>query len=249
MPPDAGRRFRRLFLVQAAAACLALLALLAPGRAAAQGAAPEAEPSCPPRGMPALSVELVDPEPRVLSPLRASALRAEAGGEDDGPFPHHLGLTVSRVEWRSEITVRSRGPQGGPVCAVPAEVRLRLVQAEHTIRLAREVPAGGCLAGEVLAHERRHADVNRRTLREAAAELRAIARAWAARAEMRAPDAGAAAVALQDELEAAIAPMLDRLRAAREAAHAQIDSPAEYRRLSRVCQADQAKLRAALRRR
>jgi hypothetical protein len=231
---------------RAGCAALLVIALAAEG-ARAEGAA--SAPACPPRGTPVLSVELVDPEPRVLSPLSAATLRAEAGGEDDGPFPHHLGLTISRVEWRSEITVRSRGPQGGPVCAVPAEVRLRLVQAEHTIRLAREVPPGGCLAGEVLAHERRHAEVNRRTLREASSELRSIARAWAARAEKRASDAGAAALALQDELGEVLDPVLDRLRTARDAAHAQIDSQAEYRRLSRVCASDQARLRAALRRR
>jgi hypothetical protein len=215
----------------------------------AGASAEDAAPACPPRSAPAVSVDLVDPEPRVLPPIRASALRAEAGGEEDGLYPHHLGLTVSRVEWRSEITVRSRGPQGGPVCAVPAEVRLRLVQAEHTIRLAREVPPGGCLAGEILAHERRHAEVNRRTLREAATELRGVARAWAARAEMRAPDAGAAAISLQDQLGDVLQPVLDRLRAAREAGHELIDSQAEYQRLSRVCPGDQARLRTALRRR
>jgi hypothetical protein len=183
----------------------------------------------------------------VLPPVSAGALRAETGAPHDGSFPHHLGLTLSRVEWRSEITVRSRGPQGGPVCGVPAEVRLRLVQAEHTIRLARELPRGGCLANEVMAHERRHVEVNRRTLREAAAELRSVARAWMARAEARAADVGAAALALQDELGQVLEPVLERLRTARDAAHAAIDSDEEYRRLGRVCPEDQRRLRAALR--
>jgi hypothetical protein len=220
-----------------------LLALL-PGLAAAQ--APAIEIACPPRGQPVVSVELIDPEPRVLPPLPAERLRIEADGEADGPFPHHLGLTVSRVEWRSEITVRSRGPVGGPVCALPAEVRLRLVHAEHSIRLAREVPPGGCLAGEVLAHERRHAEVNRRTLREAAVELRRVARGWAGRAEQRAPDLNTAATELQDDLSRAVEPVLERLRSAREAGHAAIDTPEEYGRISRVCPEDQRRLRAAL---
>ncbi len=192
-------------------------------------------------------LDLVDPEPRLLPPLSARQLRIDAGGSADGPFPHHLGLTVSRVEWRSEITVRSRGIQGEPVCAVPAELRIRLVHAAHVIRLAREVPAGGCLAAEVLAHERRHAEVNRRTLREAATELRALARAWAARAETRAPDVNTAAIALQEELGQVLEPALARLRAAREAGHGAIDTPEEYQRLSRVCPTDQGRLRQALR--
>jgi hypothetical protein len=216
--------------------------------AAAQPAQSSAASSgCPPRGTPVVVVELVDPEPRLLPPRPARELRAEAGGHVDAAFPHHLGLTLSRVEWRSDITVRSRGPQGGPVCGVPAELRIRLLHAEHGIRLARELPLGGCLANEVLAHERRHAEVNRRTLRDAAAELRGTARAWAARAEARAPDVNAAAVALQDDLARVLEPALMRLRTAREIAHAAIDTPAEYGRLSRVCPADQRRLRAALR--
>ncbi|WP_237214176.1 hypothetical protein [Falsiroseomonas oryziterrae] len=222
-----------------------LLAALWPAGALAQGAAPA--PSCTPRVAATVTLDLVDPEPRILAPLPARQLRAQAGGTSDTAFPHHLGLTVSRVEWRSEVTARARGPADGPVCAVPADVRLRLRHAEHSIRLAREIPPGSCLAEEVLAHERRHAEVNRRTLREAATELRGIARAWAARAEARAPDVGIAATLLQDELAALVDPALERLRAAREAAHAVIDSPAEYRRLSRVCPEDQRRLRAALR--
>ena len=193
----------------------------------------------------------MDPEPRLLPPLSARQLRIEAGGNADGAFPHHLGLTISRVEWRSEITVRSRGGQRDgqrePVCAVPTELRIRLLHATHGIRLAREVPPGGCLAAEVLAHERRHAEVNRRTLREAATELRALARAWAARAEARAPDVNAAAIALQEELGQVLEPALARLRAAREAGHDAIDTTEEYQRLSRICPEDQRRLRQALR--
>lgn len=197
-----------------------------------------------------VSVEVVDPEPRILPPLPARQLRAEAGGHADGAFPHHLGLTLSRVEWRSEITVRAQagaGGQGSAVCAVPAELRIRLIHVEHGIRLAREVPPGGCLAAEVMAHERRHAEVNRRTLRETAIELRATARAFAQRAETRAPDINAAALALQQELAQVLEPALERLRAAREAGHAAIDTVDEYRRLSRVCPEDQRRMRQALR--
>jgi hypothetical protein len=230
-----------------------LLALtLLSGAAAAQEAAslppPVAGPACPPRGNPVLRVSVQDPEPRVLPPISAAQLRTQAGGPE-GPLDlHHLGLTLSRVEWRSEITVRSQGQPGGPVCGLPSEVRLSLVHAEHSIRLARELPRDGCLAREVLAHERRHAEVNRRTLREAAEELRATARAWADRAEARAADPGRAAVALQDDLAQAVEPVLERLRAAREAGHGAIDSAEEYRRLGRICPEDQRRLRSALRR-
>lgn len=218
-----------------------LLALLLPCAALAR-------PACPAGIVPALTVEISDPEPRILPPVRAVALGAEAGAAAGGEFPHHLGVTASRVEWRAELTARARGPEGGPVCAVPTVIRIRLDHAEHTIRLARELPRDGCLARAVLAHERRHAELNRRTLRAAGDELREVARAWAAGAEARAPDVGAAAVLLQEDLGRAIAPVLERLRQAREAGHAQIDTPEEYRRLSRICPEDQRRLRVALQR-
>lgn len=210
-------------------------------------ASAQARPACASRATPTVTLELVDPAPRILAPLPARRLRAVAGGTSNAAFPHQLGLTVSRVEWRGEVTARGGRQVDGLVCAVPAAVRLQLRHAEHSIRLAREIPPGSCLAAEVLSHERRHAEVNRRTLRVAADELRALARAWAAQAEARAPDIGAAAVALQDDLAARVEPALTRLRTARAAAHAAIDTPAEYRRLGRVCPQDQRRLRAALR--
>ena len=205
-----------------------------------------AEPACPPRGAPMVRVVVSDPEPRVLSALSSTELRAAVGEDATDGHLHHLGITVSRVEWRSEITVRSQGVVGGPVCALPAELQITLLHAEHSIRLARELPRGGCLSREVMAHERRHVAVNRRTLRDAATALRGVAQRWAARAEARAPDVAAAAAALQDELEAAVEPVLARLRAAREAGHAAIDTPEEYRRLGSVCAPDQRRLRAVM---
>jgi len=231
-----------------------LVALLATLPALAQPAAPAAAPlpalapNCPPRGQPVVRVRINDPEPQILRPLPAAELQVlarqpDAKAAEVPGHTHHLGLTLSRVEWRSEITVRSQGRIEGPVCAVPVELRLTLLHAEHAIRLARELPRGGCLAQEVLAHERRHVAVNRRTLREAGTALGSAARRWAARAEARAVDVATAAAALQDDLETAVEPVLARLRAARDAGHAAIDTPAEYARLGRVCPTDQRRLR------
>ncbi len=231
-------------------AILFATALLAAGPALGQAQTQGQAPACPPRGATPVRLVVDDPPVRIRRPLPAAELRAMAQGDSGAEAAdanlHHLGVTLSRVEWRSEITVRSQGLAGGPVCALPAELRLTLLHAEHSIRLAREVPRDGCLAREVLAHERRHAEVNHRTLREAAATLRTTAQRWAARAEVRAPDVAAAAAALQDDLEAAVEPVLERLRRAREAGHGLIDTPAEYRRLGSVCQEDQRRLRRVI---
>jgi hypothetical protein len=222
----------------------ALLALLASPSAAQEPEGDAGAPACPPRAPPQVSQRVRDPEP-VLSTARTGELDG-AADRPQAARTHHLGLTVSRVEWSSELTARfARGPDG--VCAVPAEVELSLAHVEHAIRLAREIPRDGCLWREVLGHERRHVEVNRRTLREAAARIRDLAGDWAVRAEARGADAETAVATLQRDLRRAVEPALARMRADRLAGHEAIDVPAEYRRLSRVCGPDQIRLREALR--
>jgi hypothetical protein len=158
---------------------------------------------------------------------------------------HHLGLTTSRVAWTSEIDTRWQLARDG-ICARPARISLRLAQVEHRLRIAREIPRCGCLWQAVEAHERRHAAVNQATLRRAASAARRAAEAWAPQAEGRGPTVDAAVAALQEGLRQAIEPALAAMRRAREAAHAAIDSPAEYARLARICPEDQALLRESL---
>jgi len=223
-------------------AALALLALSAPGRAAAAA-------DCPPRA-PRVRLTVADPEPVLSTELGVDALHAETGRPRSASV-HHLGLTLSRVEWRSEMDARTTASAarrgGGGVCAVPGRVVLALVQSEHLVRIAREIPRGGCLFREVERHERRHVAVNRRSLAEAAARARRAAEAWAATAEGHGATEAEAMAALQAGLRRAIEPALAAMRAEREAAHRAIDTTAEYRRLARVCPEDQRALRGRLR--
>lgn len=221
------------------AALLAALVLLAAGPAMA-----EVTPACP-GGTARVRLTVTDPEPVVSRELGVDALHGETG-EPRSETLHHLGLTTSRVEWHSEIETRYRSGRGG-VCARPAEVVLSLAQTEHTVRIANEIPAGSCLYREVLAHEQRHVAVNRRSLQRAATQARAAAEAWAARSQGRGATLDDAMEALQHGLHRAIEPALASMRNSREAGHRAIDTEAEYRRLSRVCPADQRLLREALR--
>jgi hypothetical protein len=192
-----------------------------------------------------VTLDLADPAP-VLSAASGTAALQAASGLPQAARLHHLGLTASRVEWGSEIDTRWRDLPGGGTCARPARVGLRLVQTEHRISIASEIPRGGCLWRAVEAHERRHVALNQATMRQAATAMRRAAEAWAPRAEGRGRDAEAAVARLQDGLRQAVEPALATMRAAREAGHAAIDSPEEYARLSRLCPADQAALRRAL---
>jgi len=218
------------------------LGLLLTGLAGA-ARAEEGVAACP-DGEPRVSLALVDPPPRLSTDQGVAALHAESGAPRSATR-HQLGLTASRVEWRSEIETRWREGPGG-ICAAPGRITLQLAQTEHQIRIAREIPRGGCLFRAVEAHERRHAAVNQETLRHAAAEMRRAAEGWAARAEGRGPTVDAAVAALQAGLRESIEPALAAMRRAREAAHAAIDTPDEYLRLSRICAEDQAVLRGRL---
>jgi hypothetical protein len=220
-----------------AAALAAAAALLATGAAAAA-----AEPAgCPPAARPRVEVSLDDPEPSLDAGTGMDALRAEADAPRNAAH-RHLGATVSRVEWQSELEARVHFFPGR-VCARPERVLLNLRHAEHSVRIARELPRGGCLFRETEAHERRHVSANRATLRRAAAEAGAAARAWAASAVGRGATEQAAMAALRDGLRRAIAPAMDAMQAARDAAHREIDRPEEYRRLGSVCPDDQRAIR------
>lgn len=223
-------------------------ALLLCGRAALAEPPPGAPSSCPDR-QPRIRLSVVDPEPERRTDRGIDALHATTG-RARSPTVHHLGLTTSRVEWRSELGARTAArPETRPdaVCAVPDRVTLTLVQSPHVVRIAREIAPGTCLYRQVAAHEARHVAVNRRTLREAATEARAAATAWAATAEGRGATEASAMAALQQDLRRAVEPALAAMRASRDAAHQAIDTPAEYRRLDQVCPADQRALRAKLR--
>jgi hypothetical protein len=217
------------------------LALLASAPAPATAA-----PACPVRA-PRIRMAVVDKPVRVIHDQSVEAMHAESGQRRTARR-HHLALTTSTVEWQSELNAHvTRSESGaGQVCAVPAEVILTLVEAEHRISIAAEVPYGGCLWREVLAHERRHAEANRRSLDVAARAARAAATAWAAEATGRGASVEAAMGRLQAGLRRSIEPSLAAMRAERARAHAKIDTPEEYRRLSRVCPADQVKLAARL---
>ena len=205
-----------------------------------------ASPSCPVRA-PRLRFAVVDHPVALLHSQSIDAMHAESG-QRRTRRRHHLALTTSSVEWQSELNAHVSLPAGGhgQVCAVPAEVVLTLVEAEHQISMAREIPAGSCLYNAVLAHERRHASANKQSLAVAVQSARQAAQAWARRASGFGADAEIAMARLQDGLKRAMAPSLAAMRTARATAHARIDTPAEYRRLASVCPEDQTRLRTAM---
>jgi hypothetical protein len=190
-------------------------------------------------------VSLDDPEPSLDTGAGREALRAEDATPRSAAH-RHLGVTTSRVEWQSEVEARIERASG-LACARPERVSITLRHAEHSVRIARELPRAGCLFRETEAHERRHVAVNRATLRRAAAEMEAAAQRWAASAAGRGATEQAAMAELQAGLRAAIAPAMDAMQASRDTAHREIDRPEEYARLGRVCPEDHRALRERMR--
>ncbi len=225
-------------LKSATGAALAIALGLAAVPASAAG------PACPPVQA-QIRVTTMDPEPVLSTALGIDALHAESGRPRSAAV-HHLALTSSRIEWHGEIDARTVTGRGG-VCARPERVVLSLVRTEHLIRIARELRRGSCLFREAEAHERRHVEVNRRILRAAVARTRRAAERWAATAEGRGATEQEALAALQRGLRRAIEPAIAEMQRAQNAAHRAIDTEAEYRRLARVCPADQRALRERLR--
>lgn len=180
-----------------------------------------------------------------MAALRALTAGPRAAEGRDAANHHHLGVTTSRVDWESEVEARVVSASGR-ACARPERVSLDLRHTEHRVRIASELPRGSCLFRETEKHERRHVSVNRATLRRAAADAEAAVRNWAAQAVGRGGTEAEATAALQAGLRDAIAPAMETMRKARDAAHGRIDSPEEYRRLGRVCADDQRALRERL---
>ena len=167
-----------------------------------------AEDAACPGGQARLRLAVVDPPPVLSTTEDVWTLQAASGAPHSATL-RHLGLTTSRVEWQVELETRysaraereqpaaERDPKAGSgVCAVPARITLRLVQTEHRIRIAREIPPGSCLFRAVEAHERRHAAANRATLQRAAEAARRAAEAWAPGARGRGATIEAAVAAL-----------------------------------------------------
>lgn len=194
--------------------------------------------ACPDPLPPAIRITIEDPEPTIDLSRDVAGLHAVTGRPPPSVLAgasNTLGVTSVRMAWRADLDTAERGG-----CARPRAVRVVLRHSDHVVRIAREV-GKACLFDQVMAHEQRHVAVNRAALTGAEAPLRAALGEWWS-------GAGAAS---RDVLRQSLRQVLDRTMeevvARRDSAHAAIDNPMEYRRMSRVCPADQVRLRAALR--
>ncbi len=147
-----------------------------------------------------------------------------------------MGLTAAQAETRYKVEARISRLPDGTVCAALTDLTIQLSHAKTTVYIARELPVGSCIEREVKIHENRHVAVNNGILSEYQArisnELRPSLRNIGA-LRVNNPEVGMEAISqrVKPYIDAAIKKMdTERLRR-----QAQIDTPQEYERASRVC--------------
>lgn len=145
-----------------------------------------------------------------------------------------LGLT--RTESRVQVGLAGQmlqDPASGYECVAP-KITVQLTYEPVKIYVGSEFPAGTCGYQEILAHEMRHMQAYMAHLPKVE---KSVSAALAKRFEgkpLYAP-AGTARSALAFEIDSGWLPYIKAEMAKVEAVQAQIDSPAEYARLSRAC--------------
>lgn len=128
------------------------------------------------------------------------------------------------------------------VCAKLVSVEMQFGYSAREILLAREMPEGSCIYGQVRTHEYRHAGVDAYMIESYEDYLdRELAKAAAAVGVLRARTGDDAAEIIAERLSASMQPVVDFILQQREAFQARIDTPQEYARISSVCRADIAR--------
>lgn len=185
-----------------------------------------AQAACPRVADAAISVQIVDPGPRVTSTKSLEQINVMAGSH--GLLRNGfkvLGMTSIKLD--TGVSVNYQGqPVGGAVCVSVNRVEVQFGLKDHHVSVPREYPQGGCHYNVVMRHEMAHVDVNRRTVRKYADVLKNDLRAALRRSGAV---AAASMVEGQNAQTAVIQKVLDdiavRFNAELEKLHAVIDQP------------------------
>nr|WP_269106481.1 hypothetical protein [Massilia sp. TS11] len=155
----------------------------------------------------------------------------------DARHPYVLGLT--RAE--SRVAVNVDGPilydsLSGYECVAP-HIEVSLFYVPIIVYVGREFAPGSCAYKEILAHEMRHLNTYFDYLPKVEAVVRAALSRRFEGKPLYAP-AGQAKALLAHEIDTGWIPYIKAELAKVETLQAAIDSPAEYERLSKVCQGE-----------
>lgn len=210
--------------------------VLAPDPAAAQSGG---RASCPSFGRPKVTIDYQ------MAPIRRDdgkslAQLARMPGRKPGPagsaHGHVLGLTQARYGESSKIGALFQPMPGGTVCGALQSLDVTFGFQERTVLVARELPKGSCIHGEVLEHEMKHIATDEKLLKEFGPTLERRLEAAAARiGTVRARSQEQVLAAVRKPLEAEMRRLFQEFGQKRDRAQAKVDTVAEYDRVSQSC--------------
>jgi len=210
------------------------------------GTAAAADPTCPSAPIPEIDVAVVVQEvsiDRSRTAAELAALGANAAPDWLRGRGRLLGLTEHRIGLDFDGLTAITAPAEGGICVGFRDGTLTLPVVAR-IRIASEIPVGGCLDREAIAHERKHHrlglelihDHARNLERRLAAELMERPLAFAGTA-----DPVAAAF---DRLRAIFEPERIRFDETYTREQLRLDTPSEYQRVLDACPGEQQRLLA-----
>lgn len=204
-------------------------------------ALPEA-PSCP-TAVPVVTAR-IEPGEVLRRDLGMAEMREEAvrllepGGLVRPALRRYVGQSLTKTRLDARLTTSESVLPDGSVCAVPQRIDVVLRFVRRELRVASEARGDACLEREVETHEQRHVALDdamiadfRPVLEQRVGELgRNLAPALAL-------DAEAAKAELSRRLRAEVRQIYDGFEAMRLRRHrAEIDTPAEYARVTTICE-------------
>jgi hypothetical protein len=156
-------------------------------------------------------------------------------GAEAGTGDRVIGLTHARLSHSATIVASGvEDPRTRRVCVRP-EIRLTLSMQPMTVYVGREFSGDPCRRGVILEHEAKHVAVYRQYLQEAVEQVRdEVAGAYGNAVMMFGSREEA-----QREIEAALGgylgPAVQRSSQELKRRQAEVDTPAEYARVSAAC--------------
>jgi hypothetical protein len=147
-----------------------------------------------------------------------------------------LGLTLTDFRFTIKTTVMLQPLGRGSYCATPESFDLTIGYSDFIVYIDRRYGRGSCEYKAIREHENTHVSLYRAYLQRHLPELRKRAKAEALRIkpiQVRHPDAGAKYI--QDQLQAKISPIIDRIGSEADAANANIDTARNYRDIQLLC--------------
>lgn len=163
-------------------------------------------------------------------------LQGRRGSADRRRSWHPIGLTLTELEFRMQISVNTLGGADKTYCAVLSAVDATLGYDKITVYVDRRYPTGSCQHQSVLDHEHLHLAVFRDTLAVYAPKVeQRLTEASLRLKPVTARTAEQAAAKLQKALQREMEPMFNDMNRRLDAENARLDSKDNYLREQSRC--------------